>query len=142
MSTSTAIILVDPYNEFLHPEGKLYPLLSDSLAKTDAINHIKSVIQHARNNGIPIFYCMHQQTDDHSFMGWQLMSKTQASTRDRKVFRSGTFSTEYFSGLEPDFDKGDVVVSKHWNSRSVVPYPSVTRVDADPATKLFRAHGS
>ena len=142
MNISTAVIFVDPYNEFLHPEGKLYPTLSDSLAKTDAIDHMRSVLEYARNKGIPVFYCLHQQTNDHSFMGWQLMSKTQERTRDDKVFRSGTFSTEYFKGMEPDFNKGDVVVSKHWNSRSVVYRTSADRGHADLATQLFREYRS
>jgi nicotinamidase-related amidase len=119
MSSKTALILIDPYNDFLHPEGKLYPALSDSLSKTNAIAHLKAVVKSARAKGIPVFYCMHQQTDDHSYKDWTLMNASLTRIRDRKAFRAGTFGTEYFEGLEPNIEKGDVVVGRHWNSRYV-----------------------
>ena len=117
MSSKTALILIDPYNEFLHPDGKLYPAISDSLKKADSIAHLKAVLSNARAKGIPVFYCMHQQTDEHSYKDWTLMNKSLTRIRDNKAFRAGTFGTEYFQGLEPDLGKGDVVVSKHWLSR-------------------------
>ena len=117
MSSKSGLIFIDPYNEFLHPDGKLYPALSDSLAKADTIAHLKVVLKNARAKGIPVFYCMHQQNDDHSFKDWTLMNKSLTRIRDIKSFRAGTFGTEFFAGLEPDLDHGDVLVGRHWNSR-------------------------
>ena len=122
MTSKIAIVFIDHYNDFLHPKGKLYSRLEHSLNKTDTIAHMENVLKVARANRIPLFYCMHQQTDDHSFKDWTLMTNNQTGARDNKVFRAGSFGAEYFKGIEPDFDNGDVVVSKHWNSRyEVVP---------------------
>jgi len=119
MSPKTALIFIDPYNEFLHPEGKLHARLSDSLAKTNCIAHMRSVLQTARANSIPVFYCMHQQTHDTTFKGWTTLNKNHENMRGNQVFRVGSFGVEYFEGMEPDVAAGDVVVSKHWNSRYV-----------------------
>lgn len=45
------------------------------------------------------------------------MNKSLSRIRDNKAFAANTFSTEIFKGMEPDLDNGDVIVSKHWNSR-------------------------
>jgi nicotinamidase-related amidase len=117
MSDATAVVLIDPYNDFLHPEGKANPLLADSLQKTDTIKNLHALIKASRSHKIPIFYCMHQQTNANSFKGWAMMNKSLTRIRDSKTFEQGTFGAQYFEGMEPNLDNGDVVVSKHWNSR-------------------------
>lgn len=119
MASKTALVLIDPYNDFLHPDGKLYPAISDSLSKTNGIAKLNAVLKNARAKGIPVFYCMHQQTDEHSYKDWTHMNASLKRIRDGKAFRAGTFGTKFFEGLEPDLDKGDVVVGRHWNSRYV-----------------------
>lgn len=114
---TTAIVLIDPYNEFLHSDGKLYPSIADSLAKTDTINNIRAMLDTARQNKIPILYCLHQQTDSDSYKGWKLMNKSLTRIRDNKAFEADTWNTQFFEGMQPDTANGDVIVSKHWNSR-------------------------
>ena len=46
-----------------------------------------------------------------------MMNKSLKGLGAKKVFEEGSFGAEFYEGLEPDFDNGDVVVSKHWNSR-------------------------
>ncbi|KAJ5489989.1 hypothetical protein N7453_010814 [Penicillium expansum] len=92
----TAIVLIDPYNDFLHPDGKGTSALTD-LDEKDTINHLKKVVTNARLRGVPIYYGLHQQwTPDH-YNGWQHMTP---------------------SHIQPDSKNGDVVVSRHWCSDS------------------------
>ncbi|OQU98454.1 hypothetical protein CLAIMM_04240 [Cladophialophora immunda] len=44
MSNNTAVLLVDPYNDFLHPNGKLYGVLEESLAHTETIRHLHQLV--------------------------------------------------------------------------------------------------
>lgn len=67
---NTAIILIDPYNDFLHPKGKLTALLADSIKDTDTITHLLSVVATAREKNIPIFYGLHQQMKPGFLAGW------------------------------------------------------------------------
>ncbi|KAJ6557919.1 Isochorismatase-like protein [Mycena capillaripes] len=114
----TAIVLIDPYNDFLHPDGKLTPRLADSLAKTNTIAHIKTLLTYARSQKIPVYYGLHQQFHAGQYDDWKHMTASQVSLRDNKVFEEGSWGAQFYEGLEPDFSNGDVVVSKHWNSSS------------------------
>lgn len=120
MSSNTALLLIDPYNDFLHTQGKLYGILAESIKDTDTITHLQEAVQTARRNRIPIFYCMHQQINGDSYYGWQNLNKSQTGLKAKKVFEEGSFGAKFFQGLEPDALNGDVVVSKHWNSRYVL----------------------
>ncbi|KAI1355804.1 Isochorismatase-like protein [Xylaria sp. FL0043] len=115
---NTAVLLVDPYNDFLHEQGKLYPRLAESIHDSDTIAHLLDVVKAARTAGLPIFYCMHQQTNAHTFGGWSYLNASQKSVAQTMAFEEGSFGAQFYAGLEPDLDKGDVVVSKHWNSSS------------------------
>lgn len=117
MANNTAILLVDPYNDFLHPEGKVTPGLTESLTASGTVEALKALVTTAHKHKLPIFYCLHQQTDAHSYQGWQMMNWSLNTIKDKLVFEKGSWGAEIFEGLGPDFDNGDVIVSKHWNSR-------------------------
>ncbi len=117
MANDTAVLLIDPYNDFLHPKGKLNLAVAESLAHTGTIEHLTEVVTTARRHTIPIFYGLHQQTDAHSFQGWQSMNRSLSGLKAKTAFQKGSWGAEIYEGLEPILDNGDVVVSKHWNSR-------------------------
>jgi nicotinamidase-related amidase len=115
--SKTAILLIDPYNDFLHPEGKLYPLLAESLKHTNTISHIFDLLAVARAHKIPVFYGMHQPYKAGNFHGWKHMMAVHSSQVEAKAFEEGTFGGTIYEGMEPVLENGDVVVSKHWSSR-------------------------
>lgn len=116
MSTSrTAVVLIDPYNDFLHPEGKLTSFLKDLQAR-DTIRNMKQLVTKARLHKIPIYYGLHQQWKHDSFNGWRHMTPNNVKQQRVQFFQEGSFGSQIYDGLEPDPDNGDVVVSKHWNS--------------------------
>lgn len=47
------------------------------------------------------------------------MSASHELQKENKVFEEGSWGVEILKGMEPDAENGDVVISKHWNSRSV-----------------------
>ncbi|KAI9641715.1 hypothetical protein NHQ30_009571 [Ciborinia camelliae] len=115
----TAIILIDPYNDFLHPNGKAYPRLAESLADTKTIIHLQNLVTTAHEQKIPIYYGLHQQVKLGFLAGWSHPTVMQESQRESKTFEEGTWGVEIYEGLEPDVEgNGDVVVSKHWCSSS------------------------
>ena len=44
----TAVLLVDPYNEFLSEGGLLYPLSKETLEANNAISNMKELVSSAR----------------------------------------------------------------------------------------------
>jgi nicotinamidase-related amidase len=117
MATDTAILLIDPYNDFLHKDGKVNARIAESLEVTDTISHVHRLIKAARSHKIPIFYCLHQQITPQTYKDWQFMTNSQKRLKGNMVFEEGSWGAQIFKGMEPDFEVGDVVVSKHWNSR-------------------------
>lgn len=51
--------------------------------------------------------------------GWTMMNKSLTGLKAGKVFEAGSWGVELYDGMAPDDSNGDVVVSKHWNSRYV-----------------------
>jgi nicotinamidase-related amidase len=117
--SNTAILIIDPYNDFLHPSGKLNSLLAQSLKETNTIQNLQILVKAAREHGIPIFYGLHQQHKPGFIAKWEHPTTMQKSQRDSVAFEEGSWGVEIYEGLEPDISRGDVVVSKHWCSRCV-----------------------
>lgn len=115
----TAIILIDPYNDFLHPKGKLTGLLAASLAENDTIVHLKQMVAAAREHKIPIYYGLHQQVKPGFLAGWTHPTEAQLSQKENVAFEEGSWGVEMYEGLAPELANGDVIVSKHWCSRYV-----------------------
>ncbi|PLB55516.1 Isochorismatase hydrolase [Aspergillus steynii IBT 23096] len=114
---NTAIVLVDPYNDFLHPDGVLTPRLKD-LNERQTVKHLQDLVQAARFHKIPIFYGLHQTCTENSFFGWKHMTPNNVKQQRLQFFKEGSFGAEIYEGLQPDPANGDVVVSRHWNSSS------------------------
>jgi nicotinamidase-related amidase len=119
MPSNTAIIIIDPYNDFLHPKGKLNGLLADSLKETDTITHLNELVTAARLHKIPIYYGLHQQCKPGFIAGWNHATKMQKSQKESVAFEEGSWGVDIYEGLQPNLANGDVVVSKHWSSRFV-----------------------
>jgi nicotinamidase-related amidase len=115
MSGNTALIIVDPLNEFLHPDGKLYPLLKESVVASDTVNNIVKVITAARKANVPIFYGLHQLYQDGVYDGWNYMTKNHYRNKSKEMFKKDSFGAQVYEGMQPE--KGDVVVARHWNGR-------------------------
>ncbi|KAF3390505.1 putative isochorismatase family protein YwoC [Penicillium rolfsii] len=117
MSSPTAVLLIDPLNDFLHPDGKLYPAIKASLEATNSFEHMKELVAGARAAHIPIFYGLHQITKDGTYSGWNHMNSSLIKIKENAVF-SEDFGGQILKELEPQPSNGDVVVSRHWNSSS------------------------
>jgi nicotinamidase-related amidase len=114
---NTAVLLIDPYNDYIHPDGKVYELCKDSLEATETITHMKALVKAARANGIPIFYCLHQPWKTGNFDAWNRMTPFHRMLKEKLVCEAGTWGAQIYEGLEPDLTNGDIVVGKHWNAR-------------------------
>ena len=116
MSQRRALVLIDPLNEFLHPNGKLYPLVRESLETTNTIANLRHLVEATRAAKIPIYYGLHQINKDGTYTGWLHMRSNHVRNRDKGVF--ARWGAEIIEGLEPDISNGDVVASRHWNANS------------------------
>ncbi|KAM6480498.1 Isochorismatase-like protein [Trichoderma sp. SZMC 28011] len=117
-TSGTAVLLIDPYNDFIHPEGKWYGNVKESLEATETVKHMRRLIQAARAAHIPIYYCLHQQYKPGNYDGWNRMTSYHIGMKEGRVIEEGSWGAQIYEGMEPDLTNGDVVVSKHWNASS------------------------
>jgi nicotinamidase-related amidase len=91
MVSKTAVVIIDPYNDFLHPDGKLNGLVAASIKETDTVAHLKELVVAARANNIPIYYGLHQQVKPGFLAGWKHPTEMQKSQNQNKAFEEGTW---------------------------------------------------
>jgi nicotinamidase-related amidase len=95
----TAVLLIDPYNDYIHPSGKVYSLCKDSLEATSTISHLQTLVKAARLNNIPIFYCLHQPWKPGNFNNWNRMGLFYHMLKDKQVVKKGRGGRGYMRGL-------------------------------------------
>lgn len=117
MPEQTALVLIDVYNDFLHPQGKATSALAESLEKYQTIEHLAQALKAARDAQIPIYYSLHQQYHDGKYAGFQHWNMMLRSIEKTRSFEEGSWGAQIFASLAPDAVKGDTVISKHWNQR-------------------------
>jgi nicotinamidase-related amidase len=110
----TAVLLIDPYNDFLSEGGKLAAPAKAVMDAVHTIAHMRAVVAAARAAGIRIVYVPHHRSLPDDFKGWKHANPVQLMTAERQVFAAGSWGGEW----HPDFvpQPGDVIAKEHWSS--------------------------
>jgi nicotinamidase-related amidase len=58
---TTAILLVDPYNDFLSDGGKLWPRVKEVADEVGLLGHLREVISSRRARGLKILFVPHHR---------------------------------------------------------------------------------
>lgn len=108
----TALLLVDPYNDFLSNGGKLWPLVEAVATEVGLLDNLRNVISKARTVGIRIFFVPHRRWEPGDYESWAHPSPDQIAVGKRQVFAKGAWGGEW----HPDFvpQPGDIVIKEHW----------------------------
>lgn len=104
----TAILLVDPYNEFLSEGGLLYPLSKETLEANNAISNMKELVSSARKSGVKVVYVPHHHFREGDYDDWKF------SKGSGRAFPEGTWNVEYHPDLQ--MQQGDIEARQHWQS--------------------------
>ncbi len=110
----TALLFVDPYNDFLSEGGKMWPLLAEVAAQVGLLDNLRAVTAAARQAGLPVFIVPHRRWQPGDFEAWDHPNPYQLASAQRQVFASGSWGGDW----HPDFvpQPGDIVASEHWGS--------------------------
>jgi len=98
----TALVVTDPQNDFLSPEGVTWGVVGASVTANDTVKHIGQLLESAKKNDIPVFVSPHYYfpTDD----GWKFGGAVETMMHAIGMFsRSGALSVEGFSGSGADW---------------------------------------
>jgi nicotinamidase-related amidase len=111
---ATALLFVDPYNDFLSEDGKLWPLAAAVAKQVGLLENLRKITAAVRKARIPIFIVPHHRSEPEDFAGWHHPTPHQLGAAKVQPFAKGSWGGEW----HPDFAPrpGDVVVQEHWGS--------------------------
>ena len=99
---NTALLVTDPQNDFLSPEGVAWGVVGQSVTENGTIEHIDELFATAQSVGMPIFVSPHYYYEhDHR---WQFEGALETLMHQIGMFdRDGPLSTEGFEGSGADW---------------------------------------
>lgn len=112
----TALLCVDPYNDFLAEDGKMWPALSEVSRAVDLHANLIKLRVAVREAGHPSFILPHHRHHPNDFQGWAHLTPFQAAAHEQKMFAEGDRGGEWYEGFGPDH--GDIIVKEHWGASS------------------------
>jgi ureidoacrylate peracid hydrolase len=110
----TGVVLIDPYNDFISPGGKVWDRLKDVIEANECVPHVKQVLDAARSANLRVFYALHRRYRPGDYETWKYIAPVQKAAWSRKTFEYGTWGGEIRSEFEPQ--PGDVIAHEHWCS--------------------------
>lgn len=108
----TAVILVDPFNDFLSEGGKLWPFTKETVEGVGLVQNLKALLAAARSRDIKIFYAPHHRTEEGDYENWKFLSPSHLGTKNSKSFAKGSWGGEFHPELLPR--EGDIIAQNHW----------------------------
>ena len=98
----TALVITDPQNDFLSPDGVTWGLVGDSVTENRTVEHIDELVAAARNAGVGVFVSPHYYypTDGR----WQFGGTIENVMHEIDMFaRRDALSLEGFEGSGADW---------------------------------------
>ena len=100
-SSRTALLIIDPQNDFLSEGGVAWGLVGDGVKNTKVVEHLVALRQAAKKARIQVFYCPHQYNDN-EFSNWKHLNPIDQMMFEGKMFHQGTWGAEFHPDLVPD----------------------------------------
>jgi nicotinamidase-related amidase len=110
----TAVLVIDPYNDFISEGGKIWDRIRAVAEANDCVPHMLQVLDAARKARFRVFYALHRRYRPGDYETWKYIAPIQRAAWMRKSFEYGTWGGEIRAEFAPK--PGDIVASEHWCS--------------------------
>jgi nicotinamidase-related amidase len=109
---NTALLVIDPYNDFISTEGKIWPHIRDVAEKLQAVPNMRALVAAARAAEVQVVFVPHRQFEPGDLEGWKFVNPTHAGALRLQPFIRGSWGAQFHE----DFlrQAGDIVVQEHW----------------------------
>jgi nicotinamidase-related amidase len=78
---TTALLLVDPYNDFLSEGGKLWPRVKTIAEQVKMLDHLRVLVKVARDKGIKVYFVPHHRWEPGDYVKWDHPTPYQLAGR-------------------------------------------------------------
>jgi nicotinamidase-related amidase len=110
----TALLVIDPYNDFISEGGKVWDRLKAVAEANSCVPHMLQVLNAARKAGLRVFYALHHRYRPGDYESWKYIAPIQQAAWSHKTFEDGTWGGEIRREFAPQ--PGDIVALEHWCS--------------------------
>jgi len=99
---NTALVITDPQNDFLSPDGATWAMVGESVTQNNTVENIESLIKAAKANDLDVFISPHYYyPTDH---GWKFEGTLEKVMHSINMFdRKGALDVEGFEGSGADW---------------------------------------
>lgn len=109
-----ALLVVDPYNDFISEGGKVWPRIRTVAEANNCVPHMLQVLNAARKAKLQVFYAMHHRYRPGDYETMRYIAPIQRDAWRHRTFEYGTWGGEFRAEFAPA--PGETVVSEHWCS--------------------------
>ena len=110
----TALLLVDPYNDFLSDGGKLWPMVEAVAHQVKLHDNLGAIVTAARAAGITVFIVPHHRWEPGDYQSWDHATPYQLASAQAQVFARDSWGGEWHPNFAPQ--AGDVIAREHSGS--------------------------
>ena len=110
----TALLIIDPFNDFISEGGKVWDRIKAVAEANQCIPNMLQVLNAARNANLRVFYALHHRYRPGDYETWTYIAPIQKRGWKSKTFEYGTWGGEIRSEFAPQ--AGDIVAQEHWCS--------------------------
>ena len=128
----TALLVVDPYNDFISQGGKIWERIRAVAEANECVPHMLQILTAARQAKLRIFYVLHHRYRPGDYETWKYIAPIQRAAWASKSFEYGKWGGEIRAGFEPR--AGEIVASEHWCSSGFA------NTDLDLQLKKYGVH--
>jgi nicotinamidase-related amidase len=108
----TALLVIDPYNDFMSEGGKLYEATRETAKACGFYAHLPRIIAAVRAASIQVFIVPHRRWRPGDYEGWLQLNHSQAGVRQVQLFAADSWGGQFHPEFGPR--DGDVIVHEHW----------------------------
>jgi len=110
----TALLVIDPYNDFISEGGKLWNRVKAVAEANSCVPNMLRVLNTARKARLRIFYSLHHRYRTGDYETWKYVAPVQRAAWEHKSFEDGTWGGTIRSEFSPQ--PGDILALEHWCS--------------------------
>ena len=110
----TAILIIDPYNDFLSEGGKLNGPASPIMESVGTLRHMREVVAAARAAEMQVIYVPHHRATPADLQSWAHPTPYQLAASEAQAFAVATWGGEWHPEFVPR--PRDIIVREHWGS--------------------------